>query len=322
MKILLAGGCGYVGTQLTKELIDRNHEISIVDLEWFGNKTKQNVIKKDIFDLTVEELKGFDCVVFIAGLSNDPMADYSPAKNFIYNSACPSYLAYIAKKAGVSKFIYASSCSVYGFTDNILSTEEDATVTQHPYGISKLQGEKGVLQIADENFKVIALRKGTICGYSPRMRLDLVLNIMFKHAITNKQITVNNPEIWRPILSIQDAIQSYIKAIELDAPSGTYNIFSENYQIKDLAKIVKNKVEEFLGEEINIKSLNIPDVRNYKVSLDKAKKYLKFNPKFKTEEILDDLILNKNNFNFNDDNCYNIEIFKQKNKHENITIFS
>jgi nucleoside-diphosphate-sugar epimerase len=311
MKILIAGGCGYVGTQLTKTLKERNHDVTIVDLEWFGNYTGQNTIKKDIFDLTAEELTGFDCVVFTAGLSNDPMADYSPAKNFIHNAACPSYLAYIAKKAGVKKFIYASSCSVYGFTDNKFSTETDITITQHPYGISKLQGERGVLQIADENFKVIALRKGTVCGYSPRMRLDLVLNIMFKNAVSNNMITVNNPEIWRPILSIQDAIQAYTNAIEIDAPSGTYNVFSDNYQIKELAEIVKNKVEKFINKTIEIKTLNVHDVRNYKVSLKKAKEFLMFKPEYKSEEIVEDLILNYNKFSdFDNDLYYNINIFK------------
>ena len=311
MKILIAGGCGYVGTQLVKTLKQRNHKVTIVDLEWFRNNTGQKVINKDIFDINANDLSNFDCVVFVAGLSNDPMADYSPAENFIYNAACPSYLAYIAKKAGVKKFVYASSCSVYGFTDDKFSTEEDLTITQHPYGISKLQGERGVLQIADDNFKVIALRKGTVCGYSPRMRLDLVLNIMFKNAMSDNVITVNNPEIWRPILSIQDAVQAYVNAVEIDAPSGTYNVFSDNYQIKELAEIVKNKVEKFIEKPIEIKTLNIQDVRNYKVSLEKAKKFLNFTPKYKAEEIVEDLIFNYSQFSdFNNDLYYNINTFK------------
>jgi nucleoside-diphosphate-sugar epimerase len=312
MKILLAGGCGYVGTMLYNHLKEK-HDITIVDLQWFGNHTDcDKVIKKNIFDLKQEDVTGFDTVVFIAGLSNDPMADFSPSENFIQNSACPSYLAYISKKAGVKKFVYASSCSVYGFSDDRFSTEEDPTFTQHPYGISKLQGERGVLQIADNNFKVIALRKGTVCGYSPRMRLDLVLNIMFKCALTTKEITVNNPEIWRPILSIQDAVQAYTNAIEIEAPSGTYNICSSNYQIKELAQIVKEEVEKAYPEKtININSLNVQDVRNYKVSCGKAEKFLNFNPQFKTEHIIKDLIKNYNNFsNFDNNIYYNINTFK------------
>lgn len=312
MKILLAGGCGYVGTMLYNHLKEK-HDITIVDLQWFGNKTDcDKIIKKDIFDLKQEDLIGFDTVVFIAGLSNDPMADFSPSENFIQNSACPSYLAYISKKAGVKKFIYASSCSVYGFSDDRFSTEGDPTFTQHPYGISKLQGERGVLQISDDNFKVIALRKGTVCGYSPRMRLDLVLNIMFKHAMTTSTITVNNPEIWRPILSIQDAIHAYTNAIELEAPSGTYNICSGNYQIKELAYIVKEEIERvYPDKQITINNLNIQDVRNYKVSLEKAKNNLKFNPQYDVKNIIEDLINNYNNFSdFDNDVYYNINTFK------------
>jgi nucleoside-diphosphate-sugar epimerase len=312
MKILLAGGCGYVGTMLYNHLKEK-HDITIVDLQWFGNNTDCNkIIKKDIFDLKQEDLIGFDTVVFIAGLSNDPMADFSPSENFIQNSACPSYLAYISKKAGVKKFIYASSCSVYGFSDDRFSTEKDPTFTQHPYGISKLQGERGVLQIADDDFKVIALRKGTVCGYSPRMRLDLVLNIMFKHAMTTSTITVNNPEIWRPILSIQDAIQAYTNAIELEVISGTYNICSGNYQIKELAQIVKEEIEKaYSDKQIQINSLSIQDVRNYKVSWDKARNQLNFNPQHDVKNIIEDLIKNYNNFSdFDNDVYYNINTFK------------
>jgi nucleoside-diphosphate-sugar epimerase len=311
MKILLAGGCGYVGTMLHNHLKEK-HDITIVDLQWFGNKTDCNkIIKKDIFDLKQEDLIGFDTVVFIAGLSNDPMADFSPSENFIQNSACPSYLSYISKKARVKKFIYASSCSVYGFSDERFSTEEDPTFTQHPYGISKLQGERGVLQIADDNFKVIALRKGTVCGYSPRMRLDLVLNIMFKHAITTGIITVNNPEIWRPILSIQDAVQAYTNAIETDTPSGTYNICSGNYQIKELAQIVKEEIENVSNKQIQINTLNIQDVRNYKVSWEKAKNLLNFNPQYSAKNIIKNLIENYNIFSdFDNDIYYNINTFK------------
>jgi nucleoside-diphosphate-sugar epimerase len=201
---------------------------------------------------------------------------------------------------------------VYGFSDDRFSTEEDPTFTQHPYGISKLQGERGVLQIADDNFKVIALRKGTVCGYSPRMRLDLVLNIMFKHAMTTSTITVNNPEIWRPILSIQDAVQAYTNAIELDAPSGTYNICSGNYQIKELAQIVKEEIEKaYPDKQIIINNLSIQDVRNYKVSLEKAKNNLKFNPQYDIKNIIEDLINNYNNFSdFDNDIYYNINTFK------------
>src|SRR5947209_8457949 len=114
MKILITGGAGYIGSALVPKLLERGYEVDVVDLLWFGNQLPDEVkvMKKDIFDLHEEELKQYDQVMFLAGLSNDPMAEFSLAKNFIYNASSPSYLAYIAKRAGVKKFIYASSCSV------------------------------------------------------------------------------------------------------------------------------------------------------------------------------------------------------------------
>ena len=216
MKLLIAGGAGYVGSVLIPRLLDRGYKVDVVDLFWFGNHLPRQtgILTKDIFQLTAEDLEPYDQVIFLAGLSNDPMAEYSPSKNFIFNAAAPAYLGYIAKIAKVKRYIYACSCSVYGYTENELYDETRPVSSSYPYGISKLQGEQAVMQLADENFSVISLRKGTISGYSPRMRLDLIINTMFKTAMRDRIITVNNPSIWRPILSIEDAATAYIRAIE------------------------------------------------------------------------------------------------------------
>src|SRR6266481_136227 len=177
MKLLVAGGAGYVGSALIPRLQERGYLVDVADLFWFGNHLPQEtrILNKDLFDLTVEDLKNYDQVIFLAGLSNDPMAEFSPSKNFVYNAAAPAYLAYTAKKAGVKRYVYASSCSVYGYTVNELYDETRPVASAHPYGISKLQGEQAVMNLMDENFSVVALRKGTISGYSPRMRLDLIV---------------------------------------------------------------------------------------------------------------------------------------------------
>src|SRR5208282_2525580 len=206
MKLLIAGGAGYVGSTLIPKLLDRGYKVDVVDLFWFGNHLPRQVgiLNKDIFHLSVEDLEPYDQVIFLAGLSNDPMAEFSPSENFIFNAAAPAYLAYVAKKAKVKRYVYASSCSVYGYTVNELYDETRPVSSSYPYGISKLQGEQAVMNLMDESFSVISLRKGTICGYSPRMRLDLIINTMFKNGVRNREITVNNPSIWRPILSIED----------------------------------------------------------------------------------------------------------------------
>src|SRR2546426_10801035 len=185
MRVLVAGGAGYVGSVLIPRLLDRGYRVDVVDLFWFGNHLPEQtgVLKKDIFHLTVEDLELYDQVIFLAGLSNDPMAEYSPSKNFVFNAAAPAYLAYSAKKASVKRYIYASSCSVYGYTENELYDETRPLSSSYPYGISKLQGEHAVMQLIDKDFSVIALRKGTVSGYSPRMRFDLIVNTMFKCAM-------------------------------------------------------------------------------------------------------------------------------------------
>ncbi|MBL7650279.1 MAG: SDR family oxidoreductase, partial [Candidatus Hydrogenedentes bacterium] len=207
-----------------------------------------------------------------AGLSNDPMAEYSPARNFVENASAPAYLAYIAKRAGVKRFIHGGSCSVYGYTVNELYDETAPTTCAYPYGISKLQGEYGALQMADESFSVIGFRQGTVSGFSPRMRLDLVINTM----------------------STQEV-------------SGVFNIASGNYTIGEIADLVNEGVREYLGVDSKIIVKNIQDFRNYKVSAEKAKRILSFNPRFDAKDIVKDLVDNLDQFkDFTRPEYYNI----------------
>jgi len=315
MKILVAGGAGYIGSVMVPKLAERGYDVDVVDLLWFGNNLPANinVIQKDIFNLEKEDLKGYDQVLFLGGLSNDPMAEFSPRDNFIQNASAPAYLGYLAKISGVKRFIYAGSCSVYGYTINELYDEESPAVSNYPYGISKLQGEHSVLQMKDNNFSVIAFRQGTVSGYSPRMRLDLIVNTMFKSAIHNKEIVVNNPSIWRPILSIQDAASAYIRAVEANFDiSGVFNIASGNYTVGEVADLVKDTLTEELKINIKLTIKNIQDFRNYKVSIEKAMKVLSFKPISDVRDIVKNLISNLEFFNnFDNPNYYNISVFKE-----------
>ena len=315
MKLLIAGGAGYLGSVLIPKLLERGYKVDVVDLFWFGNHLPRQVgiLNKDIFQLTVEDLEPYDQVVFLAGLSNDPMAEYSPSKNFIFNAAAPAYLAYIAKKANVRRYIYASSCSVYGYTENELFDETRPVSSSYPYGISKLQGEQAVMQLASDEFSVIALRKGTISGYSPRMRLDLIINTMFKTAVRDHAITVNNPSIWRPILSIEDAATAYIRAIEANHTiSGIFNLASGNYTVGEVGDLIKGAVEERLNMRVTLCIKHIQDFRNYKVSTDKAANVLSFHPTGSVKSIVDNLIDNMDRFRDWDNPAYaNIQCFKE-----------
>lgn len=315
MRLLVAGGAGYLGSVLIPRLLDRGYDVDVVELFWFGNHLPHQVgvLNRDIFHLTVQDLKPYDQVMFLAGLSNDPMAEYSPSKNFILNAAAPAYLGYIAKMAKVKRYLYASSCSVYGYTENELYDETRQVGSSYPYGISKLQGEQAALQLTSDDFSVICLRKGTISGYSPRMRLDLIVNTMFKTALRDGVITVNNPSIWRPILSIEDAATAYIRAVEANARiSGVFNLASGNYTVGEVADVVRARIEERLDLRINLCIKHTQDFRNYKVSVDKAANVLSFHPTGSVQSIVDDLIVNRSKFEDWDNPLYsNIHTFKE-----------
>jgi nucleoside-diphosphate-sugar epimerase len=314
MKILLAGGAGYIGSKLAPVLVERGYEVDVLDLFWFGDFLPDTVkkIKKSIFDVTQNEVKGYDQVIFLAGLSNDPMAEYSPSLNFIHNASAPAYLGYIAKQAGVKRFVYAGSCSVYGYTENELYDEESPAVSNYPYGISKLQGEQAVLQMVDSDFSVICLRQGTVCGYSPRMRLDLIVNTMFKSALLTNTINVHNPAIWRPILCINDAVTAYVRIIESDNHiSGLFNVASGNYTVGEVADLVKDSIVTKMGKEVNLKIEHRQDYRNYKVSIQKARNILSYKPRYDIEGIVQDLIDNFDKFkDLKKKTYFNIEVFK------------
>lgn len=320
MRILVAGGAGYIGSALVPRLLERGYDVDVVDLLWFGNQLPEGVrvVRRDVLDVEPELLSGFDQVIFLAGLSNDPMAEYSPSKNFVSNAAAPAHLAFLAKRMGVKRFIFAGSCSVYGYTLNELCDENAPATSTYPYGIAKLQGEAACLQLQDREFSVISLRKGTTCGYSPRMRLDLVVNTMFRTALGHGRIVVDNPSIWRPILAIQDAVAAYIRSIEASREvSGVFNVASGNYTVGELADYVKEEVEERLGRSLELEIRERTDYRNYKVTIDKAMQVLSFKPKHDVTDIVRDLFDHLPSFeDFANPRYYNIETFKQLERRE------
>lgn len=315
MKILVAGGAGYVGSVLVPKLMERGYEVDVVDLLWFGNHLPDGVevTKRDLMSLEEKDLNEYDQVIFIAGLSNDPMAEYSPSWNFTDNAALPAYLSYVSKRAGVKRFIYGCSCSVYGYSATELCDETDLATSNYAYGISKLQGEFACLSLQNENYSVISLRKGTVSGYSPRMRLDLIVNTMFKAAVTEKMITVNNPSIWRPIVDIRDVASAYIRAVEADYRiSGIFNVAYGNFTVGEVADYVRDGVGKHLGINARLHIKHMEDFRNYKVSIEKARNVLGFNPRFNIEDIVINLVDNVDYFkDIENPNYYNIEVFKQ-----------
>ena len=315
MRILVAGGAGFIGSVLVPLLQEHGYDVDVADLLWFGNHLPEGtkIIKRELFGFHEDDLRGYEQVIFLAGLSNDPMAEFSPAKNFVENGALPSYLAFVAKKAGVKRFIYASSCSVYGYTVNELYDEESPVTCGYPYGISKLQGERGVLQLHGGGFSTIALRQGTVCGYSPRTRFDLIVNTMFKAACQDGRIIINNPSIWRPLIDVRDTSAAFLRAVQADQSiNGVFNVAYDNFTVGHVGDLVKDEVEELAGKKVGITVKSIEDFRNYKVSCDRARTYLGFRPKYSISDMVKSLHAHLESYgDFSDDAFYNIKTFKK-----------
>ncbi|HDP34546.1 MAG TPA: SDR family oxidoreductase [Candidatus Hydrogenedentes bacterium] len=320
MKILVAGGAGYIGSVLAPLLHEHGCQVDVIDLMWFGNHLPRGIsaTKRDLFSLDATDLAGYDQVIFLAGLSNDPMAEYDPVMNFVQNGALPPYLAFCAQKAGVKRFIYASSCSIYGYTENRLYDEDAPVFCSYPYGISKTVGERGVLQQEQEGFSTIALRQGTVNGHSPRMRFDLIVNTMFKSAMTDGRIVVNNPAIWRPIIDVRDTAKAFVCAVRAEPElSGVYNIAYDNFTVGQVAEEVKKAVEKHTGKAIDIETRNTPDFRNYKVDCAKANTQLHFRPDCAIADIVDSLFAHYADYgDLTKEDYYNIEVFKKIKKQQ------
>ncbi len=319
LNILLVGGAGYIGTRLCEHLsVYNNVEVDVVDLCWFGsyidNLSNVSLIRRSLFSLTAADLEKYDCVVYLAGFSSDPMADFSPALNFMHNVGGPTYLGYISKKAKVKKYIFASSMSVYGFCDNREKTELDIPNPTFPYGLSKLQAEKSLELIADNSFKVVCLRKATVNGYSKRFRKDLVINSMFIDAVSQNKITVSNKKIYRPFISIDDIVNLYYQLIMNnlnDIPFEIFNVAFKTYSLYDIAK----QIRDSLNLDIQIIDKNISDVRSYRISSEKLYKVYGFQPLNAINDICQTL---KGKINKelsitikNDANTSNVKIFQQ-----------
>jgi nucleoside-diphosphate-sugar epimerase len=202
---------------------------------------------------------------------------------------------------------------VYGYTENELFDETCPVNSSYPYGISKLQGERAVMQMVDSDFSVIALRKGTVSGYSPRMRFDLIVNTMFKCAMKEGVIHVNDPAIWRPFLGIEDAAMAYTRAVEAnDSLSGIFNVASGNHTVGEVADLVKIAMEEELGNKIALDIRHIKDARNYKVSIERANTILSFHPHNSVKSIVRNLINNMDKCSdWDNPQYYNINVFKK-----------
>jgi nucleoside-diphosphate-sugar epimerase len=255
-------------------LIDAGHEVSGLDTDLFRDCTFTGELadvphnRKDVRDLTADDVAGFDAIIHLAALSNDPLGDYDPGLTESINEQASVELAKLAKQAGVSRFLFASSCSNYGAAGEHFMTEDSPLDPITPYGVSKVAVERAVGPLADESFCPVFLRASTAYGVSPRLRFDLVLNNLVAWAFTTGKVLLKSDgSPWRPVVHVEDICRAYMAL--LDAPADivsgrAYNIgtTTENYQIRDLAEAVAAVVPNC---EVSLADDAAPDKRCYRV---------------------------------------------------------
>ena len=286
-KILITGGCGYVGSLLVDTLRKKNYSITVLDTLWFGKNLPKDksikFIKEDIRNTDKINLKGFNTVIHLANISNDPSAQIDPNISWEINVLASYQLLIKAKKSGVKKFIYASSGSVYGIKKEKKVTENLSLIPITTYNKTKLIFEKLLMSTSSKDFKTYCLRPGTICGHSPRTRFDLSVNILTLRALKNKVIKVFGGSQFRPHIHIKDMIRVYEHFLTKNISSGIYNTSNECFTINKLAKFVQKRTESKL---VYYKS---NDIRSYRLNADKLLR-TGFSFKYKVEDAINELI--------------------------------
>ena len=304
MHILVTGGCGYIGTNLTNRLLDEGYQVTVVDLMWFGNYLGNHenlkVIKSDVREIDQVPMKGIDTIIHLANIANDPSGDLNPKLTWEVNVLASMLLIEKAIKNEVKQFIYASSGSVYGIKDEPEVTEDLSLLPISDYNKTKMISERVLLSYHNEiNLHII--RPATVCGYSPRMRLDLSVNLLTMQALTKGEITVFGGNQTRPNIHMNDMIGVYLHFLELgEKAKGIYNAGFENISILEIV----NRIKKNITTEVFIHESNDP--RSYRQNSDKLIS-TNFSPKFTIDDAIKEIIM-----------LYNKKILEEKDSYYNV----
>lgn len=314
-KILLVGGAGYVGAVCAEELLSRGYSIRILDRLFFGRDGLRDI--EDRVELMVGDmrmvgpqiLEDVDSVVNLGGLSNDPTAEYNPRANYEMNTIATQRIAELCKKHGIQRYVLASSCSIYdrGVGEETKSVVLDENADVNPraaYSSSKYEAERVLLKMADDSFCPVILRKGTIYGFSARMRYDLVVNTFVKGALSKGVLTLHyGGEMWRPLVDVRDVARAYITALEAPVEKvrgQIFNVSFQNVRISELAFRVREALRN-VGREIEIRpDYSYKGVRSYRVSAEKIGSVLGFRPKVTVEESVIEMVKKIEKYGYTD----------------------
>ncbi len=295
--ILITGGAGYVGSALVPRLLERGHNVTVYDLYLYGdvfkgikNKGKLTEIKADIRDKKklVEAAKGMDAIIHLACISNDPSFELDPKLGKSINLDAFYNVLEAAEKNNVKRLIYASTSSVYGIKEMENVTEDETPEPITDYSKFKYECEK-ILSEWDSGTEKVVIRPATVCGYAPRLRLDVVVNILAINALVNKKIRIFGGPQLRPNINIKDMVRAYELLLEAPAEKvdgKTFNAGYQNYSVEKIANIVKNTIGD---PEIKLEKVPTDDIRSYHISSEKIKKELGFEAKHTIEDAVQSL---------------------------------
>jgi nucleoside-diphosphate-sugar epimerase len=326
--VFVTGGGGYCASLLIPQLLAKGYKVTAFDPFWFGDYLPQHPnlkrITGDIRDAAQlrEVIPGHDCFISLGCVSNDASFELDEKLSTTINLDAFEPMVKAAKEAGVKRFIYASSSSVYGVSDQPEVTEDHPLLPVSLYNDYKGKCEPILNSYADDNFTVVTFRPATVCGYAPRLRLDLSVNILTNHAVTNNKITVFGGSQLRPNLHVQDycdAVEMLMTAPKEKIQKDIFNIGFQNMSIMDIAKVVKKVVAEEYPEkaEIDIVTTESNDIRSYHINSDKVKRILGFAPRYTIEDAVRSLCTafkaGKIPDSMTDDRYYNIRTVKKLN---------
>jgi nucleoside-diphosphate-sugar epimerase len=298
--VLVTGGAGYIGCVLVRRLINRNYRVRILDRLYWGSGPiaplldQVELVESDVRDMPATALDGVDAVIHLAGLSNDPTAEYDPEANWQMNAIATETLGRNCVDRDVERLVFASSCSLY---DGLPPGMHDETAPIQPrgaYATSKRYGEEALLSLVEDGLCPVMLRNGTVYGYSPRMRFDLVVNTFLKDALLKGQLSLHGGGwMWRPLVDVRDVADALIAVMEAPAPlvrGEIFNVLHSNYQIRELAMLVAGSVQ-LLGRSVTLKEEPAPRLtRDYECSNTKLAGRLGFQPSHSVVEAIDGML--------------------------------